>query len=440
MSFVQINFLFIFLPVYILALRVVSVKFQKPLLVLGGLLFYTFGQKYLVIGLAASVAINFGFQKWILHVKNKTVPLIVSVIFNAGILCACKILGFLPLGISFYTFQMISLLVDTRNEKISFIDFCTMSMYFPKLVMGPLVRYKDYKEDLKRADEKRLVTAEGIEEGARIFTAGMFIKVVIADNLATLWNSINVAGAAGITTSVAWLGAITYTIELYMDFFGYSLMAVALGKMFGINLPENFNEPYSSRSVGEFWRRWHITLGSWFRDYIYIPLGGSKKGVFRNILNLLIVWLITGFWHGFGLNFIIWGLLLFALIVLEKFTPLGKLTKVKGLGNVYLIFVIVISWVIFAINDINSLTDYLKCLFGIRIEGASPAGSQFMRYIRTYWYLLAGGVLAMTPLPRMFAKKFGKKWWMVLILAPMFALSVYFIIQGKGGAFMYYIF
>lgn len=440
MSFVQINFLFIFLPVYILALRVVSVKFQKPLLVLGGLLFYTFGQKYLVIGLAASVAINFGFQKWILHVKNKTVPLIVSVIFNAGILCACKILGFLPLGISFYTFQMISLLVDTKNEKISFIDFCTMSMYFPKLVMGPLVRYKDYKDDLKRAAERRLVTAEGIEEGARLFTAGMFIKVVIADNLATLWNSINVAGAAGITTSVAWLGAITYTIELYMDFFGYSLMAVALGKMLGINLPENFNEPYSSRSVGEFWRRWHITLGSWFRDYIYIPLGGSKKGAFRNILNLLIVWLITGFWHGFGLNFIIWGLLLFALIVLEKFTPLGKLTKVKGLGNIYLIFVMIISWVIFAINDINSLTDYLKCLFGIRIEGASPAGSQFMRYIRTYWYLLAGGILAMTPLPRIFAKKFGKKWWMVLILAPMFALSVYFIIQGKGGAFMYYIF
>ena len=440
MSFVQINFLFIFLPVYILALRVVSVKFQKPLLVLGGLLFYTFGQKYLVIGLVASVAINFGFQKWILHVKNKTVPLIVSVIFNAGILCACKILGFLPLGISFYTFQMISLLVDTKNEKISFIDFCTMSMYFPKLVMGPLVRYKDYKDDLKRADEKRLVTAEGIEEGARLFTAGMFIKVVIADNLATLWNSINVAGAAGITTSVAWLGAITYTIELYMDFFGYSLMAVALGKMFGINLPENFNEPYSSRSVGEFWRRWHITLGAWFRDYIYIPLGGSKKGAFRNILNLLIVWLITGFWHGFGLNFIIWGLMLFLLIVLEKFTPLGKLTKIKGLGNVYLIFVIVISWVVFAINDINSLTDYLKCLFGIRIEGASPAGSQFMRYIRTYWYLLAGGILAMTPLPRIFAKKFGKKWWIVLILAPMFALSVYFIIQGKGGAFMYYIF
>ena len=440
MSFVQINFLFIFLPVYILALRVVSVKFQKPLLVLGGLLFYTFGQKYLVIGLAASVAINFGFQKWILHVKNKTVPVIVSVIFNAGILCACKILGFLPLGISFYTFQMISLLVDTKNEKISFIDFCTMSMYFPKLVMGPLVRYKDYKGDLKRADEKRLVTAEGIEEGARLFTAGMFIKVVIADNLATLWNSINVAGAAGITTSVAWLGAITYTIELYMDFFGYSLMAVALGKMFGINLPENFNEPYSSRSVGEFWRRWHITLGAWFRDYIYIPLGGSKKGAFRNILNLLIVWLITGFWHGFGLNFIIWGLMLFLLIVLEKFTPLGKLTKVKGLGNVYLIFVIVISWVVFAINDMNSLTDYLKCLFGIRIEGASPAGSQFMRYIRTYWYLLVGGILAMTPLPRMFAKKFGKKWWMVLILAPMFAISVYFIIQGKGGAFMYYIF
>lgn len=440
MSFVQINFLFIFLPVYILALRVVSVKFQKPLLVLGGLLFYTFGQKYLVIGLAASVAINFGFQKWILHVKNKTVPVIVSAIFNAGILCACKILGFLPLGISFYTFQTISLLVDTKNEKISFIDFCTMSMYFPKLVMGPLVRYKDYKDDLKRADEKRLVTAEGIEEGARIFTAGMFIKVVIADNLATLWNSINVAGAAGITTSVAWLGAITYTIELYMDFFGYSLMAVALGKMFGINLPENFNEPYSSRSVGEFWRRWHITLGAWFRDYIYIPLGGSKKGAFRNILNLLIVWLITGFWHGFGLNFIIWGLMLFLLIVLEKFTPLGKLTKIKGLGNVYLIFVIVISWVVFAINDMNSLTDYLKCLFGIRIEGASPAGSQFMRYIRTYWYLLVGGILAMTPLPRIFAKKFGKKWWMVLILAPMFAISVYFIIQGKGRAFMYYIF
>lgn len=436
----QINFLFIFLPVYILALRVLPIKFQKILLVLGGILFYALGQKGLVYALVASVAFNFGLHRWISYVKNKIPLLIITVGMNAGLLVLCKIFGFLPLGVSFYTFQIISLQIDLKDEKTAFDDFAVMALYLPKLVMGPLVRYGDYREVLSKAKSERLVTLAGVEEGLKLFTAGLFLKVVIADNLATLWNSISIAGAAGITTSVAWLGAVTYTIELYMDFWGYSLMAVALGKMFGMPLPENFNEPYSSRSVGEFWRRWHITLGAWFRDYIFIPLGGSRKGAFRNILNLFIVWLITGIWHGWGINFLVWSGMLFLLIVLEKFTPLGKITKIKGLGNIYLIFVIIISWVVFAIKTPSELLNYLKCMFGIAVENASPAKRQFIRFIRTYWYLLAGGAFMMTPLPRKIYTRFSKKIWMVLLLALMFAISVYFIIQGKGNVFMYYAF
>ncbi len=440
MSFVQINFLFIFLPVYILALRLVPLKFQKILLVLGGLLFYAIGQKSLVVLLAISVAVNFGLHRWITYVKNKIPLIILMVCINAGLLVLGKITGFLPLGVSFYTFQIISLQMDSKKDKMSFEDFTVMAMYFPKLVMGPLVRYSDFKPVLDSARETRLVTLSGVEDGLKLFTAGMFMKVVIADNLATLWNSIGVAGAHGITTSVAWLGAITYTIELYLDFWGYSLMAVALGKMTGMPVPENFNEPYSSRSVGEFWRRWHITLGAWFRDYVYIPLGGSRKGAFRNIINLLIVWTITGIWHGWGVNYLIWSGILFLFIVLEKFTPLGKLTKVKVLGNIYLIFVIVLSWVAFAINSPAELLDYFKCLFGVHLANASPAKHQFIRFIRTYWYLIAGGLFMMTPLPRMIYSKFSKKWWMLIVLVLMFAASIFFIHKGNGNVFMYYAF
>ena len=440
MSFVQINFLFIFLPVYILALRVLPIKFQKILLILGGLLFYAFGQKSLVVLLGVSVALNFGLHRWISYVKNKIPLLIVTVGINAGLLVLCKILGFLPLGVSFYTFQIISMQIDLRNEKTRIDDFAAMALYFPKLVMGPLVRYSEFKDKFEEMKTKRLVTLAGVEEGLKLFTAGMFMKVVIADNLATLWNSINVAGSHGITTSVAWLGAVTYTIELYLDFWGYSLMAVALGKMTGMPVPENFNEPYSSMSVGEFWRRWHITLGAWFRDYVFIPLGGSKKGAFRNILNLLIVWILTGIWHGWGVNFLVWSGILFTFIVLEKFTPLGKITKIKGLGNVYLILVIVLSWVAFAIKSPQELLDYAKCLFGIPVENASPARTQFIRYIRTYWYLIAGGLFMMTPFPRKLWTKFSGKWWMNILAFAMFALSVYFIHKGMGNNFMYYAF
>ncbi len=438
MSFAQINFLFIFLPLYIIALRVVPVKFQKILLIFGGVLFYALGQKYLVAALCASVALNFGFHRWISHVKNKILPLIIAVGFNAGLLVVCKVLGYLPLGISFYTFQIISLIIDGKDEKIPFDDFCVMALYFPKLVMGPMVRYKEFKPALDKSRSEHLVTLSGVEEGLKLFTAGLFMKVVIADNLATLWNRINIAGAHGITTSVAWLGAFTYTIELYMDFFGYSLMAIALGKMTGMPVPANFNDPYVSRSVGEFWRRWHITLGTWFRDYIYIPLGGSKKGALRNILNLVIVWLITGIWHGMGINFLIWSGMLCLLIILEKFTPLGKLTKVKVLGNIYLIFVIVISWVIFAINSPVELRDYLMCMFRIPLENASPAKHQMVRYLRTYWYLLLGGVVFMTPFPGKLYKKFSEKKWLIPLFLVMFLLAVHFIMQGKGNVFMYY--
>ena len=335
---------------------------------------------------------------------------------------------------------MISLMADVKDEKLGLKDFCLASMFFPKLIMGPMVRYSDLKKPLLAAERQYMVRPDGLERGLKLYTAGLFMKVVLADNLATLWNAISIAGAYGLATPTAWLGAVGYSLELYLDFWGYSLMAVALGLMLGLPLPENFNEPYSAAGVGEFWRRWHVTLGTWFRDYVYVPLGGNRRGRLVTVRNLFVVWMLTGLWHGITVNYLIWATFLFVFIVLERYTPLGRLARARVIGNAYTAIVIVISWVIFAISDPTQLPVYLKCLFGVYSEGASPSLAQFYRLLRTYWYLIAAGIFFATPLPRRIYDRHSGKNWFILPLLVMLVLSTFFMLHNENNVFMYYAF
>lgn len=438
--FTDIYFVFLLLPILLILLRRIPAAAGKWVLIIAGAVIYLICAKWMGLILVLTVLVNYGFHQWIAFSKKKRGVTGVAVIVNIAILAAAKITGYMPLGISFVIFQLISLLVDAGDEIVPFADYLIMTMFFPKIFMGPIVRYSDIKPHLRIWIDRRLVRWDNIEAGVKLYTAGLFLKVVIADNLASLWNSLMIAGVLGLSTPTAWLGAISYSLELYFDFWGYSLMAMAAGQMFGIPLARNFNEPYSATSIGDFWRRWHITLGTWFRDYVYIPLGGSKKGAFRTVLNLFAVWLLTGLWHGITLNFIIWGMFMFVLIVLERFTPLGKIKNTKVLCHIYLVFTVVISWVIFALTDINDLWLYIKCMFGIYAPDSAHSTQQFFRLLRTYWYLVAGGIVLATPLAKKLYYWIFKRWYGVLVLMPLLALCAFFMVRSTNNVFMYYAF
>ena len=266
----------------------------------------------------------------------------------------------LPLGISFYTFQSISYLIDVYRRDVkaetSFADFGAYLTMFPKLTMGPIARYKDMKDELKR----RASSFKNFDEGLRIFALGMGFKVLLANRIGSCFSDIQAVGFESISAPVAWMGIFAYSFQLYFDFYGYSMMAVGLGRMMGFTIPANFEHPYESVTMTEFWRRWHMTLGSWFRDYVYIPLGGNRRSAPRVYFNLLAVWLLTGFWHGAGWNFIIWGLFLFVVIAIEKSGLKKIMDKIRPLGHLYMLFLIPLSWMIFAITDMGQLLVYFR--------------------------------------------------------------------------------
>ena len=439
-SFTNIYFIFILLPAILILISNIPNRIQKPVLIASGLVFYMLSAGWWGLAIPLTTAVNYGIHRLINKPRNRGMLTALTVILNAGLLIAAKLSGYMPLGLCFYIFQMISLMIDTRDERLSPDDFCIMSMFFPKLIMGPIVRYRDMKSDLRIVGRERMIKPDKLERGLKLYTVGLFMKVVLADNLATLWNSLNIAGVYGLATPTAWLGAVTYSLELYLDFWGYSLMAMALGYIFGLPLAENFNEPYSAAGVGDFYRRWHITLGTWFRDYVYIPLGGNRKGRVSTMRNLVVVWLLTGFWHGITVNFLIWAGLLFILIILERYTLLGRLAKAKVLGHIYTVVVIVISWVIFAIHDPSQLWVYIKCMFGVYSEGSSPSVIQFVRLLRTYWYLILAGAFFATPLPRRIYEKHSRKLYFIAPLVIMAGLSIFFMLHNNGNVFMYYAF
>ena len=341
MVFSSILFLFRFMPIAFAVYYLTPRKQKNLVLLILSLIFYSWGEvRYFPI-MIASILVDYtasrGIESHRGDPKACKAFLLMSVFFNLGMLGFFKYTDFfieninallgtgiplvgltLPLGISFYTFQTMSYTIDVYRGKVTaeqnLIDFGAFVVLFPQLIAGPIVRYTDISRELR---ERKLDPGQ-INDGVKLFLFGLGSKVLIANNIGSLWTEVEQMGFAGISTPLAWLAILAYAFQIYFDFSGYSLMAIGLGKMLGFEFPKNFDFPYISRSMTEFWRRWHMTLGSWIREYLYFPLGGNRKGKARNILNLLIVWAATGFWHGADWNFIFWGLYFFVLLLIEK--------------------------------------------------------------------------------------------------------------------------
>ena len=470
MLFSSVGFLFRFLPIFIIVYLVLP-KFRNSILLLGSLIFYGVGEPYFVLLLLLSVLTNYGLNCYMFWEprapqsnrkqkakRRKKCALAAAAALDLGVLFVFKYWDFaagsintlagqkalplfslaLPLGISFYTFQMISYQVDcyrgTVQKRADFLTFATYICMFPQLIAGPIVRFGEISDRLAA----RRVRIRDLENGFKLFTLGLGLKVLLANQIGTLWNLIMTAGAGRLHVLVAWLGAFAYSFQIYFDFWGYSVMAMGLGKMLGFRIPRNFNDPYTSRSVSEFWRRWHITLGSWFREYVYIPLGGNRRGNAGTIRNLLIVWALTGLWHGAAWNFLLWGIVFFMLISLEKRTYGKWLENSRVLGHLYTILLLPVTWMIFAITDMGQLTAYLGNLIGYHGENILVGTTQLMRYLKEYGALLIACVIFATPLPGKLYYKWRDRWFMVLILLVVFWFSVRGIIRGDNNPFLYF--
>ena len=346
----------------------------------------------------------------------------------------------LPVGISFYTFQIMAYVIDVYRGRIpaeqSLLRLGTYLTMFPQLISGPITNYADVRVALGR---ERTIKARQLEEGMKLLIIGLAAKVVIADRIGTLWNSIRMIGFDSISTKLAWMGAFAYSLQLYFDFAGYSMMARGIGKMLGFELPVNFRYPYISKSVTEFWRRWHITLGRWFREYVYIPLGGNRKGKARTFFNLFVVWSLTALWHGANYNFLIWGGILLCCLLVEKLFLLRLLDKSRVIGHLYVLFVVPLSWVAFAVTDLSELGVYMTRLFPFAGHAAGVINHlDYLKYLNDYAPLFLLGVLFATPLPETCYRLIERKWIGRVILLGIFGLCMYYLAVSANNPFLYF--
>ncbi len=464
MIFSSLEFIFRFLPVFFIIYFLIPLKYRNVVLLAGSLFFYAYGEPIYILLMAGSILINYLLALQMMSGRKK-LWLVLSIIYNLGILFVFKYVNFfasmingiagktligevaltLPLGISFYTFQILSYVIDVYRKKYpaekNIITFAAYVSMFPQLVAGPIVNYNEVRWDLNR---NRSAREKHIEKGACLFIIGLTYKVLLANKIGILWNDVQTIGPYGMNTAMAWLGSLGFTMQLYFDFFGYSLMAIGLGTIMGFHFPENFLNPYCARSVTDFWRRWHVTLGRWFREYVYIPLGGNRKGKARMVLNLFIVWLLTGLWHGADWNFILWGMFTFVLLVMEKFLTLNFLEKDhlpgKIVSRLYMLLFIPVSWTIFNISDLSLLKDYLCRMFFIPLKNSVTENSmaRLAALAGRYWWLLVICILCCTPLPQKLYQRFGKTIWFKLVLFALFWLSMYQLAKGGSNPFLYF--
>ena len=450
MVFSSITFLFIFLPITLLLYYVgKSTTYKNVVLLIASLLFYAWGEPIYVVLMMISILLNYYIGKDLGRKRSKG-TLIFGVIVNLLILGYFKYSGFLvdsinnltgfeinirtvalPVGISFYTFQAMSYIIDVyrgsrAQEKL--LPFAVYITMFPQLIAGPIVRYNDIERQLA----VRVINANNFREGVFIFIKGLSKKVILANCLGKLHET--VLGMSEMSVLSAWIGAIAYTIQIFNDFSGYSDMAIGLGKMMGFDFPVNFDKPYRSLSVTEFWRRWHISLSTWFREYVYIPLGGNKKGVFRQIINLLIVWMLTGLWHGAAWNFVIWGAYYGVLLILEKFVFAKIQAKLpKFIRLIMTIFIVIIGWVFFFSPSLKDAIEYLGAMFG---AGDAFVDTQGLFYLCGYGLLIIIGILPATiGLGKLHKAPVVIKWIVYVIL---FVLSVAFLISESYNPFLYF--
>lgn len=438
-------FLFVFLPAVIFGYFAFGRYFKNTFLFLASLFFYAWGEPLFVILMLFSVAVNF-LLGICTERLNRRLCLVVACVFDLGMLFVFKYLPFcmetlngvfslsvhvpkitMPIGISFYTFQMLSYVIDVYRGNVkpqrSFIKLGLYISFFPQLIAGPIVRYTDIEKQL----ENRTCSIEAFCEGVRFFIIGFSKKILIADTVSHIADS--AFSASGGYAWLYWLGITAYTIQIYFDFSGYSDMAIGLGKMFGFDLCRNFDYPYASKSIREFWRRWHISLGAWFRDYVYIPLGGSKKGLARTCVNTMVVFLLTGIWHGAGGNFIVWGIYYGAILVLERLF-LGKiLDKSKIVSRIYTILAVVFGWVLFRADTFGGAVLYFKGMFGLLPENAA-----FVSIRPDYIFFLIVGIILSFPI----FNKIKRGIFFDLLLCVLFFAAVLYMTGSGFSPFLYF--
>lgn len=456
MVFSSILFIFRFLPIAMGIYFLTPKKLKNLSLLILSLIFYSWGEPRYFLLMIASIFVDYfisiNIEKNNKNKKIKILLLAISIIFNVGILFFFKYINFfieninsifnmslsyvkitLPLGISFYTFQTMSYTIDVFLGKVkaekNIINFGAFVCLFPQLIAGPIVKYIDISKELKNRD----INLDEIQEGIRLFILGLGSKVLIANNIGSLWNEVETMGFNNISTILAWMGIIAFSLQIYFDFNGYSLMAIGLGKILGFNFPNNFNYPYESRSITEFWRRWHITLGQWFKQYVYIPLGGNRLGRARTYFNLFIVWFLTGLWHGASYNFILWGLYFFILICIEKNGLLNLLNKHKLISHIYTIFFILVGWVLFAVIDLNQIINFFKKMFIFN------AGNEWIYYLRNYIITYTIAIIFSTSFLKKIYNKFVKSNIVdTIILITIFLLSIAYLVDSSYNPFLYF--
>lgn len=466
MVFSSIPFLFFFFPVFLLLYYLIPGKAKNDILLLFSLVFYAWGEPvYILLMLFTSFAdyvngrlmARYGTSK-----NRRRIFLWISVVMNLSVLGFFKYADFaiqtlnqlaglsipplnlaLPIGISFFTFQTMSYSIDLYRKEVeaekSYRTYLTYVSMFPQLIAGPIVRFSTVQEEL----HTRVIDKRGFFEGALRFFQGLFKKVLIANNMGAVWELIRGLEAADTSAATAWLGALCFTLQLYFDFSAYSDMAIGMGRMLGFHYLENFNYPLYSVSVTDFWRRWHISLSTWFRDYVYIPLGGNRKGVAKHLRNIMVVWFLTGLWHGAAWNFILWGLYYGILLTLEKYIWGEKIKKLPLLlQHLYAILVVVFGFTIFVFDDMEQLGMYVRRMFAVT---SRVIGSEFWYYLGSNGVLILTALVLAMPVYPWLCKKLdcgkGRKGWTVLRTAGylgLFLLTVAYLVGNTYNPFLYF--
>ena len=465
MLFSSIFFLFYFLPVTLLIYYIVPKRFmtlRNLVLFAASLVFYSWGEPVYVFLMLYSAAFNFYMGKQIRAEQDRGGSgrrnLVFTILVNLFILGFFKYFGFLmdtvnqltganirytalalPIGISFYTFQAMSYIIDVYWKRVepqrSFLAFALYLSLFPQLIAGPIVRYRDVAEQLR----ERTFSLAGIGAGAERFIFGLGKKVLLANNLGALYQTVTALGNNQVSVLTYWIGILAYTLQIYYDFSGYSDMAIGLGRMLGFDFNENFNYPYISKSITEFWRRWHMSLSSWFREYVYIPLGGSRVSVPRHIFNLLVVWALTGLWHGASWNFVVWGMYYGVLLIIEKYVLDRWLIRAPGwLQRLYTMLAVMVGWTIFSITDLGEAVRYIGVLFG---GGAYPLANMTTAYLlRTNLVLLVTGLVVSGPTPVGIFEALSRhrRIAALVLVFTIFVLSVSYLVYGSYNPFLYF--
>lgn len=461
MVFSSIVFLFYFLPIFLIVYFVTPKKLKNSVLFLSGLIFYAWGEPINVIYMLLCILINYGagrlMERADKNEKRRKLIMILAVVFSLGLLGVFKYSGFfagifgldiqtpaLPIGISFYTFQSMSYCIDLYRRSIgvqkSIVDFGAYVTMFPQLIAGPIVRYADVERELNQ----RSVNLPAMGEGVGTFICGLAKKVILANSIGMLWTEIKGHDLGQLSACTAWIGILAYTFQIYFDFSGYSDMAIGLGKMLGFHFPKNFDHPYQATSITDFWRRWHITLSTWFREYVYIPLGGNRVSKLKWVRNLMIVWGLTGFWHGASWNFIFWGLYFGILLTIEKLW-LGKYIQKlpRFLAWLYTFFCVVISWVMFDLSTVSQITTFIKSMFG----GSGVLIDDYARYqFHTYVLIFLLCALSATSIGKWILEKVrrSKRLDQILcVLTPvaqmgLFVLCIAYLVNETYNPFLYF--